>query len=200
MCGLIFIEAAAQAICRGKKDAPTNHSNEIPYKQLDNKNRVGLIIRISLSSTLGDFTMCYQVFLSTDTNEDLSVNDCDLVKFSKDFPFKLSEGTLKYENLWHVQSEAVCSCSFRHLSSTELGFGEPEDWYPEEDEFIEATEKFTQIIRAMLKRNIKVDCVDIWQDDTLKLNELPSMDVDLSTIKDTEFRFFENYYFKFKCT
>lgn len=142
----------------------------------------------------GNVTMCYQVFISTNSTEDLSLNDCDLVKFSKDLPLQLLEESLMFENVWHIQSEAVCSCSFRHLSSIELAFGEPEDWCPEEYTHIEATKKFTQILRAMLERGIKLDCINIWQDDTLKLDEIPSMEVDLSTMKDTEFRFFENYH------
>ncbi len=46
-------ELNAQTICWGKKQPPTNRSNENSHKQLDNKNPVGFIMRISLSSPLG---------------------------------------------------------------------------------------------------------------------------------------------------
>lgn len=146
--------------------------------------------------------MCYQVFLSTNTEDDLSVNDSELIKFSKDLPFHPPLNTLLYENLWHIQSEAVCSCSFRHLhvSSTELGFSEPVDWYPEENDHIEATAQFTSIIRELLARKVELDCVDLWQDEPLEFGSLPSIEIDLSIMSDTEFRFFENHHFTFTST
>ena len=52
----------------------------------------------------------------------------------------------------------------RHLcvSSVELGFGEPEEWFPEEASDIEATKQVAATIRALVTEGAKVDCVDAW--------------------------------------
>ena len=49
----------------------------------------------------------------------------------------------------HVGSKSGCSCTFRHLYSIELGFGEPVDWYPEEPDAIEATIQLASTIRRL---------------------------------------------------
>jgi hypothetical protein len=79
--------------------------------------------------------MCYQLVLSTDSPEDLSRHDDDArVTFTRELPGVPEEALLAYPHRWFVGSRHGCSCGFRHLhvSSVELGFGEPVDWYPEE--------------------------------------------------------------------
>ena len=84
--------------------------------------------------------MCYSVYLSTDFEGDLSQHSSALIRFEKDFTNCEPEimDLLLYEHPWYVGSKAGCSCTFRHLSSVELGFGKPVDWYAEELDEIEA--------------------------------------------------------------
>src|SRR5215831_16626864 len=106
--------------------------------------------------------MCYTILLSTSSSEDLSVQNCALVHFDKNIPECLSTNRLLYPHVWRVGSRSGCSCSFRHLYSVELGFGEPVDWYPEESEDIAATLTFVKIVKSILAQGAYVDCLDVW--------------------------------------
>lgn len=57
---------------------------------------------------------------------------------------------LAFTNRWYVGSTSGCSCTFRHLVSTELGFGETVDWYSEEKAEIEATRELRETISSLL--------------------------------------------------
>ena len=142
--------------------------------------------------------MCYTLLLSTSSSEDLSVQNCDLVRFEKEMPEHAPLDALRYPNIWFVGSRSGCSCSFRHLYSIELGFGEPADWYPEEREDIAATLTFVKIVKSLLSRGEQVDCIDVWrQPEEVRLS---SIEVDFGTIDEAEFRFFENHRFDFTMT
>ncbi len=141
--------------------------------------------------------MCYTLLLSTTSPEDLSVHNTDLVRFTKDLPQIAEVAALTYEHKWYVGSKSGCSCSFRHLYSIELGFGEPVEWYKEEPEDIDATLQTIQLIREVVAKGESVDCVDTWPRQEMKSAATSELDVDLSSIKDREFRFFENYHFTF---
>lgn len=141
--------------------------------------------------------MCYTLLLSTTSPEDLSVHNTDLVRFTKDLPQIAEVAALTYEHKWYVGSKSGCSCSFRHLYSIELGFGEPVEWYKEEPEDIDATLQIIQLIREVVAKGESVDCVDTWPRQEMKSAATSELDVDLSSIKDREFRFFENYHFTF---
>lgn len=114
-------------------------------------------------------------------------------------PGLAEESFLKFQYKWFIASQHGCSCGFRHLyiDSVDLGFGAPEDWYPEEDEDIEATLRFIQTVKKLLNSRAKVDCIDVWdnQDGSCDLSGL--VDVDIFSIKDEEFRFYENHQFVF---
>ena len=141
--------------------------------------------------------MCYTLLLSTTSPEDLSVHNTDLVRFTKDLPQIAEVAVLKHEHKWYVGSKSGCSCSFRHLYSIELGFGEPVQWYKEEPEDIDATLQVIQIIREIVARGESVDCVDAWPRQETASAVTRQRDVDLSSMKDSEFRFFENHHFTF---
>jgi hypothetical protein len=85
--------------------------------------------------------MCYAVYISTDSTEDLSKRNSELVRFEKVTDPNADPCTrlLDLPNQWYVGSKTGCSCTFRHLMSVKLGFGEPEDWYPEEQDDVDAT-------------------------------------------------------------
>ncbi len=143
--------------------------------------------------------MCYQIFVSTNCNDDLSDKNSKLVKFTKELPFDIASGLLCYKNVWYVDSEAGgCSCSFRHANDPKLGFGVPEDWYPEDEVDIKSTIDFIQIIRSILKAGFNVDCIDMWNDNSAMVSPSEKVLINLSDIKSEEFRFFENHIFEFK--
>lgn len=51
-----------------------------------------------------------------------------------------------------------------HLSallSVELGFGEPVDWYPEDEDELRATTELYRVIARLVSAGHQVDCLDI---------------------------------------
>lgn len=139
--------------------------------------------------------MCYSVYLSTDSQEDLSKQSTDLVRFEKVMEDDPVMSLLEYEARWYVGSKSGCGCTFRHLVSIELGFGEPVDWYQEEDDEINATLSFLTVIRGMIREGHQVDCIDAWSG--AGPADIVEKDVDLKNLADEEFRFFENHHFRF---
>lgn len=139
------------------------------------------------------------LLLSTDAAEDLSLRNDDLVSFSNRLPALAEQKLLSHPRQWFVGSRDGCSCGFRHLyvGSVELGFGEPEDWFPEEPEDIEATLRLIAIVRALLDAGAKVDCIDAWAHSSDSACLAGTIDVDLSTVSDKSFRFFESHRFVF---
>jgi hypothetical protein len=144
--------------------------------------------------------MCYTLLLSTSSDEDLALHNNDLVRFSRDLPSIAAADHLKYAHRWYVGSQAGCSCTFRHsMEQNGLGFQEPVEWWKEEPEPIDATLQLIAIIRGLLASGHTVDCVDVFGD--LKVpGPDRELEVDLSTVSNAAFRFFENYHFVFMST
>ena len=143
--------------------------------------------------------MCYMVLISTTAEEDLSVHDSEFIRFSTDIPSIPERDLLKYPRHWFLVSrEGTCSCSFRHLYSVELGFGEPVEWFPEEPEQIRATLDVIEAIRGLVIAGGQVDCIDAWAGGS----SLPfvELDVDLASVSNEAFRFYENHHFSFGLT
>jgi hypothetical protein len=139
--------------------------------------------------------------LSTTSSEDLAFGNNDLVRFSKVLPDLPEEKYLAFPNKWFIGSQAGCSCSFRHLyvTSVELGFGTPEDWYPEKVNDIAATHQVITLIRSLVEKNEEVDLIDAWADG--KTEALPldgDIEVNLKEVSNESFRFFENHRFSFE--
>lgn len=139
--------------------------------------------------------MCYSIFLSTDSSRDLSAENWELLEFKPGSIEGPIRSILRHEHRWYVGSKSRCSCTFRHLSSTDLGFGEPVDWYPEAEDELTATVSFIQVVRLLVDQGHQVDCVDIWN--SAPDEDIERIDVNLNIISDEQFRFFENYYFNF---
>jgi hypothetical protein len=94
--------------------------------------------------------VCYSIFLSTDSSRDHSAENCELLEFKPESIEQPIRSILRHEHRWYVGSISRCSCTFRHLSSTDLGFGEPVDWYPEAEGELAATQSFIKIVRQLL--------------------------------------------------
>ncbi len=141
--------------------------------------------------------MCYSLYLSTDCDRDMKVLNSNHVQFIKLETYVENENThlLNLKNKWFVGSVTECSCTFRHLYSTELGFAEPQDWYPEEADEIEATRQFYKLILYLLEDEFSVECLDVWTG--AKPNDISILEVDMDKVSEQEFRFFENYLFRF---
>lgn len=140
--------------------------------------------------------MCYVLILSTTSTDDLSRFKADGIHFDRKIPDHLPAGPLLYSNKWYVGSRSGCSCSFRHLYGPEFDFGIPEDWFPEEKSDIEATLEFIRLVRSLIIKGEHVDCIDAW-DGQGAVEPVASLPVNLSKIRDEEFRFFENHHFDF---
>ena len=135
--------------------------------------------------------------MSTDFPGDLTQHNSILINFNKyfsDFKPEIAD-LLLYKNHWYVGSKSGCSCTFRHLSSVEIGFGKPVDWYKENSDEIEATRIFYNVAIRLISLGNKLDCIEIWSG--TKIDQIKCLKVDLSTINRDDFRFFENHHFIF---
>lgn len=145
--------------------------------------------------------MCYIVLLGTTSGQDLARHNTKLLQFTRDIPSAgaatVEATALRHPHRWFVGSSAGCSCSFRHLCSVALGFGEPADWYPEDADDIQATLQFIRVVRALIAEGHAVECIDAWEHDEMLPNEHEERLVPLDSIRDSEFRFFENHHFVF---
>ena len=80
--------------------------------------------------------------------------------------------------------------------SADFGFSEPVEWFQENDENIIATRHVISVIRTLVAGGAQVECVDLWFG---SLEGSPAaMDVDLASVSDSAFRFFENHRFVFR--
>ena len=145
--------------------------------------------------------MCYVTLLSTTSANDLAAHNSKLVTYSRALPGVPEEKYLRHANKWYLGSKSGCSCDFRHLyvGSVSLGFGEPEEWYPENPEDIEATRQVISLIRKLVSAGAEVECVDAWahgQDEAEPL--AGDQEVNLAEVGDAQFRFFEGHRFAFK--
>jgi hypothetical protein len=140
--------------------------------------------------------MCYSVYISTDSAEDLTARNTELLRFKK--MSELHPGhcshLLEYPTTWFVGSKSECSCTFRHLHSVELGFGEPVDWYPEEPDSLAATGELYDTLVSLLSSESHVDLLDHWEG--ADCQAMTTMDVSIDEVSREAFRMFENHIFK----
>jgi hypothetical protein len=144
--------------------------------------------------------MCDMVYLATDCGDDLSRRSSDLVRFEKpsvDAPSPPPR-VLTQEHKWFVGSKSGCSCTFRHLcrESVSLGFGAPEDWFPEEQIKREATRELYGTLSELVQRGHHVELIDCWSGDEDK-DGVP-LEVSLTEVSAERFRLFEGHLFNLK--
>ena len=139
--------------------------------------------------------MCYSIYVSTDSNQNLSDGNGELIHFQKEAIAEPFNTLLRHENQWFVGSKSVCSCTFRHLFSTELGFSEPVDWFEEDEDEIEATLLFIKIVRRLIDQGHRVDCIDAWY--VTAKGDITEMKVNLKDLDDEQFRLLDNQLFIF---
>jgi len=141
--------------------------------------------------------MCYSLYLSTSSPEELMKYNSELVRFKRPEPADEKwTGLLRYEHTWFVGSKSQCSCTFRHFTSPDLGFTEPLDWFPEDEDNVRAAAELYRVIRGLVSAGAQVDCLDAWYDagpDAIK-----EMAVKLDAISEKQFLLFENYHLLFE--
>ena len=141
--------------------------------------------------------MCYMIYMSTDCADDLSERSSDLVRFGKPSvqTYSPCPSILKHKHKWFIGSKAECSCTFRHLcrDSVELGFGEPEDWFPEDQDEIDATRELYDILNAIVARGHQLELIDCWSGDEEK--EAETINVPMTEVPSGHFRLFEGHLF-----
>lgn len=144
--------------------------------------------------------MCHMLYLSTDCGEDLSSKSTELVRFEKPSPEAASPAprTLTHEHRWFVGSKSGCSCTFRHLirESVSLGFRAPENWFPEQQDDIDATHELYGTLNDLVQRGHQVELLDCWSGDEDK--DAVPLDVSLADVSVDRFRLFEGHLFKLK--
>jgi hypothetical protein len=140
--------------------------------------------------------MCYSVYISTDSPEDLRNYNSEFVKFEKltDANTDPCTGLLEFAHRWYIGSLSGCSCTFRHLVSIELGFSDPVDWYEEDKEVLEATQELYATLNQLLSSGSYVDLLDLWHG--VKPEEIMTLEVSLDDVSSTAFRLFENHKFR----
>ena len=140
--------------------------------------------------------MCYVVYISTDSPEDLEKRSTELVRFEKlsDPITDPCTALLEFGNRWFVGSKSQCSCTFRHSSSFDLGFSEPVDWYPEEQDQIDATRELYSTLDDLLSSGYRVDLIDLWNG--TQPQDIASSEVSCDVVSSTQFRMFENHRFR----
>ena len=142
--------------------------------------------------------MCYEVYLSTDSQEDLTTHNSELVRFRRVADPSTDPGIrlLDFPHYWYVGSKSECSCTFRHLYSVELGFGEPVDWSPEEQDEIKATRELYATLSSLLSSGYHVDLLDQWNG--AQPADITILEVSLGEVPANAFRLFENHKFRLK--
>jgi len=140
--------------------------------------------------------MCYEVYISTDSQEDLTTRNSALLRFKRVADPDIDPGILllDFPHRWYVGSKSECSCTFRHLYSLELGFGEPIDWYAEEQDEINATCELYATLTMLLSSGYHVDLLDQWNGS--QPIDIKTLDVSLNDVSERTFRLFENHKFR----
>lgn len=138
--------------------------------------------------------------VSTTSAANLAEFNTPLIAFSKALPDLPEIQFLRYPNRWFLGSRDGCSCAFRHLDHQNegLGFSEPAEWWPEEDENIQATHEAFDIFEKILKQGNKLDCIDTWTYDDKSEPEIHGdFVVKLRSVGKKCFRFLEGKHVEF---
>jgi hypothetical protein len=129
--------------------------------------------------------VCYLVYFSTTSSEDLTA------VVSPHFHVRHTDDAVA-ARLAHPQRYFLecrfggCSCHFRHADA-DLGFGEPEEWYSEDEDDLEPTAAFYDLLLKLRRDGHEVDLFSIFEG--TPVDELSEIRVDLAGIKRSEFRF-----------
>lgn len=141
--------------------------------------------------------MCYTLYLSTSSTEDLTKYNTELVHF--EHPEHLHDkvaSTLLNPVKWFIGAPTACSCALRHSTEEDAEFREPQEWYPEDDDDVRATMELYRTVATLVHGGHQVDCLDAWSG--MEERESKTISVSLSAVSEKTFRLFENHHFVFE--
>jgi hypothetical protein len=147
--------------------------------------------------------MCYMIVVSTDSDKDLTCFNSSLMRFSRQMPKFPRIAFLQHPYKWCLESRDGCGCGFRHLDheNIELGFSEPEDWWPEDADDIAATMEAVSAFKTILADGARLDCIAAWTSNDIELEPLNGADIiELTAMEAASFRFFEGHRFELTAT
>ena len=137
--------------------------------------------------------VCYLLFVSTTTDEDLAALPSPLYRFVRDPAADTADmkALLAYPHRWFLECQyGGCSCHFRHvMRADDRGFGPPEDWIPEEEDDIESTRAVYDLFARIIGSGHQVDVVDLWEGTPPE--DLKQIPVSLGQVPPESFRFLE---------
>lgn len=150
--------------------------------------------------------MCYTIYLSTTTEEDLSKLTSEVIRFEPILDWVPDpipgeddslEGLMCHPHLWFLVSRyGGCSCHYRHLGKgSDMRFGPPEDWSPEDDEDVESTQAVYDVFARILREGHELDVLDVWAN--TPVDSVSTIEVRLSQVPRESFRFFDGTRFQF---
>ena len=151
--------------------------------------------------------MCYSVYVSTTSDEDLSVLPPGHFHFVpvEGTTFSLGETTyddtealawLTYPHKWYLSGRhGGCSCHFRHWDSgqVEPTFERPVDWFPEDQDDVDSTNALYDELARIVQAGHQVDLIDTWNSENLE--NASSLTLSMSALPRDAFRFFLNVRF-----
>ena len=139
--------------------------------------------------------LCYSVYMSTTAAGALAAGNSGhyrLRQWDGDAPEIV--GLLAYPARWELLGRhGGCSCHFRHLVEQNighLGFGPPVDWFPEDEDDLEATRAVYDLLSRLLETGNQVDLIDVWSDPSP--DNIHSVAVSLREAGRDSFSFWEN--------
>jgi hypothetical protein len=148
--------------------------------------------------------MCYTIFISTTSPEDFEDLPEALYRF--EIPNETNDAEplsmLRYPNRWYLSGRyGGCSCHFRHESASNTSqvgpsqqFAPPEDWCPEDEEYVESTGAVYNIFARLIAEGHSLDVLDIWNGEDV--SAVKTLGVSLKQVPRDSFQFFENYRFE----
>jgi hypothetical protein len=149
--------------------------------------------------------MCYSIYVSTTSKEDLAGLPEDHFQFQRIEGSEIGNdlgilALLAYPERWLLLCKyGGCSCHFRHLGEVVGGrngrrqepFGVPEDWMPEDEEDLESTKAVFDALSLLLSKGNQVDLIDVWTDTAP--DSVQTLNVSLGEVPRDAFRFLEGY-------
>lgn len=141
--------------------------------------------------------MCFTVFVSTDSPEDLSQLAPGHFRFRPLLADEVvaTDGLLAYAQRWHVSGRhGGCSCHLRHQLERNIEgqglFHEPFEWAPEDESSVVDTAAIYDVFKSLASNGANVDVVDLWNGEYR--DGFDTITVSLSDVSSEQFQFVEN--------
>lgn len=139
--------------------------------------------------------MCHITFVSTTSEADFrGVDEPHFHLYPVEADEQEEAATrLSYPHRWYLEGRyGGCSCHFRNwVRQNPPEFWEPQDWFEEDPEDVEATRAFYDLIARLVGEGEKVDIVTVWEGEDV----LHDRELSLSEVSREAFRFMDSIRF-----